>query len=75
MYQSHKSINSVHGKRQILIVDDEEINRELLSEMLSEEFEILTAENGKKALDVIRRNSAFLSAVLLDVLMPEMNGF
>ena len=75
MYQSHKRFTSVHGKRLVLIVDDEEINREILGVMLSDEYDLLFAENGREALELVRANASLLSAILLDVLMPEMDGF
>ena len=49
-------------KNRILIVDDAYINRELLKEMLSENYEILEAENGKEALDIVDRKSTRLNS-------------
>ncbi len=62
-------------KNKILIVDDAELNRELLSEILSDEYDILEAENGKFALDIIRKEKDDISAILLDLVMPVMDGF
>ncbi len=62
-------------KRKILIVDDEKINSMLLGKILGDEYEISFAENGKKALDVITAEYKTLSIILLDLLMPEMNGY
>ena len=62
-------------KNKILIVDDAELNRELLSEILSDEYDILEAENGKFALDIIRTEKDNISAILLDLVMPVMDGF
>lgn len=61
-------------KTTILIVDDNEMNREILSEMLGSEYEILEACNGKEALAVIEKDAARISLILLDMIMPEMNG-
>lgn len=62
-------------RRTVLVVDDEMINRMLLGRILSDEFEILYAENGREALDIIKREHKVLSIVLLDLLMPEMDGY
>lgn len=62
-------------RRTVLVVDDEMINRMLLGHILSDEFEILYAENGREALDIIKREHKVLSIVLLDLLMPEMDGY
>ena len=74
MLKSHEKFHSANGKRQILIVDDELVNRELLGYYLQEEYEELFAENGLQALDLLRENRETLSLVLLDLLMPGMNG-
>lgn len=59
----------------ILIVDDSEINRELLKEILSDHYEIMEAYDGRMALDIIGRESKNISAILLDLVMPELDGF
>ncbi len=61
-------------KQQILIVDDEEINRAVLNEMFREEYDILEAENGQDAIFQIENNHNIV-LILLDVVMPVMNGF
>ena len=61
-------------KTAILIVDDNEINRMILSETFRDQDKILEAENGKEALDLIRREPGGISAILLDIVMPEMDG-
>ncbi len=64
-------------KQQILIVDDEEINREMLLEMFYDEreaYELLEARNGKEAVDMIESNHR-LVLILLDVVMPVMDGY
>lgn len=62
-------------KRQILVVDDEEINRQLLGFMLESDYQILYAENGKEALQLITENQDSLSLILLDLMMPVMDGY
>ena len=59
----------------ILIVDDVEINRELLSEILSDEYEILMAENGKQAMKVLEAQNDQIAVMMLDLVMPQMDGF
>lgn len=59
----------------ILIVDDVEINREILFEILKDEYEIIMAENGKEALDVLDKNNEEIAVMLLDLVMPVMDGF
>ena len=74
MTVSNGKFYSQNGKRQILIADDEFINRELLGNVLEENYTVLFAENGKEALDIIKENKTTLSAVLLDIIMPVMTG-
>ena len=75
MLKSHEQFYTVNGKHQLLIVDDEQINREILGNILSDEYELIYAANGREALEQINENKDTLSAVLLDIIMPEMNGF
>ena len=74
MLESHKKFHSVNGRRQILIVDDEQLNRELLGMMLQQDYETLFACDGVEAMEKIRENRDTLSLVLLDILMPNMSG-
>ncbi len=74
MLKSHEKFHSVNGKRQILIADDEIINREILREMLQDDYELLFAADGEKALKLIRENENTLSLILLDILMPNKSG-
>lgn len=62
-------------KLTILIVDDSEMNRCILSEMLSEDYDILEATNGEEAIKLLRRYETRISLVLLDLVMPVMDGF
>lgn len=63
------------GKQQILIVDDSEINREILSAMLCGEYRILEAVNGSECLEILQQQGTGISLVLLDIVMPVMDGF
>lgn len=66
---------AIRHKRRILIVDDEEINRLILKEILGDLYETELAENGKKAFEMISDSPAAYSLILLDLLMPVMDGF
>ena len=60
--------------RRVLVVDDQELNRDILGAILEDDYEVLYAENGKEALEIMRANDD-LSLVLLDLQMPVMTGF
>lgn len=64
----------VRPKLRVLIVDDSELNREMLGSMLGDEYEILEAENGVQAVEIMREHVSNLSLILLDVQMPQMDG-
>ena len=59
----------------VLIVDDQEINRDVLGMILEDDYDILYASNGREALQMIEEYRDSLSVVLLDLIMPEMDGF
>lgn len=59
----------------VLIVDDSDMNRAILNEMLKDEYCILEADNGRTALDMVDRYGDELSLVLLDIVMPGISGF
>ncbi|MDE7453512.1 MAG: response regulator [Clostridia bacterium] len=61
-------------KQKILIVDDSEMNRSILADILGEEFEIMEARDGIEAVNVLRSFSVEISVVLLDIVMPKMDG-
>ncbi|MDE6442538.1 MAG: response regulator, partial [Clostridia bacterium] len=63
------------NKKKILIVDDSEMNRALLEDMLSDEYEIIEAENGMEAMAYLHDNELGISLMLLDIVMPVMDGF
>ena len=62
-------------KQTILIADDSEMNRSLLADMLGNEFEILEAENGVQAVAYMQNEGSRIDLVLLDIVMPKMDGF
>lgn len=66
---------AMQTQRRVLIVDDEVVNREVLGTIIGEGYEVFYAENGRQALGMIRRNRDTLSLVMLDLYMPEMDGF
>lgn len=74
MLKSHERFYTEDGRRLILIVDDEPVNREMLGMILGDEYEILQAGDGEEALPIIRENSTLLSLVILDLMMPRMSG-
>lgn len=59
----------------VLIVDDSAMNRSILSETLGDEFNILEAENGAEAVAILQKESVNISLVLLDIVMPVMDGY
>ena len=59
----------------LLIVDDQEINRAILRSMFEEEFNILEAENGERALLLLQQYQRQIAVVLLDLVMPEKDGY
>lgn len=62
-------------KRTVLVVDDDEVNRNILGAIVEREYNVIYAKNGLEALKQIRFNVSFLSLVLLDLIMPELDGF
>ncbi|MDD3403764.1 MAG: EAL domain-containing protein [Hespellia sp.] len=62
-------------KKLVLVVDDNAINRKILSRILSSEYDVIEADNGKTALEMINGRTQKISAVLLDLVMPVMDGF
>ncbi len=75
MLKSHEKINSANWKRLVLIVDDEAVNRELLGTIVADDYEALYAADGREAMEIIREKKKRLSVVLLDMIMPVMDGF
>jgi len=62
-------------KKKILIVDDSEINRSILKDILEDEFDVMEASDGLQAVGILQKIGTELSLVLLDIVMPEMDGF
>ena len=63
-----------NGKRQLLVADDEFINREMLENVLIDEYDVLKAEDGEMAYEMIKENRNTLSLILLDLIMPKLTG-
>ncbi|MCR5650207.1 MAG: EAL domain-containing protein [Lachnospiraceae bacterium] len=63
-----------HIKRKVLVVDDESINREILGNMLQDGYDVAYAQNGQEALDKLKSGEETFSLILLDLLMPVMDG-
>lgn len=68
-------MSEVITKQKILIADDSEMNRELLAAILEEEYEIIQVNNGVQAVDCLQRHAEEISLLLLDIVMPHMDGF
>ncbi len=62
-------------KKTILVIEDNDINKGLLVEILQNKYHILTAANGQEGLEVLKEQAQCISAILLDIQMPVMNGF
>lgn len=62
-------------RNKILIVDDVEINRMMIGAILEEDYEIVWADNGRTALEILGDMKDEIAAILLDLVMPEMDGF
>ena len=65
----------IQKKEKLLIVDDSRFQRVVFREMLAEKFEILEAVDGKEYLEIIKKNGNNIDIVLLDLVMPNMDGF
>ena len=59
----------------ILIVDDVKMNRKILSQLFEKSYKILSAENGKQAIEYIKTYESSIAVVLLDLIMPVLDGF
>lgn len=62
-------------KKIMLVVDDMELNRAILCELFNDKYQVIEAENGKEALQLIQKYRESIAIVLLDLIMPIMNGF
>lgn len=63
------------NRQKILIADDSEMNRSILTDMLGDEFDIIEAANGVQAVAALQKYGTEIALVLLDIVMPEMDGF
>ena len=61
--------------RKVLVADDNEINRRILTKILSDEYQVIEAENGEETLEILKSYGNEISAVLLDIIMPDVNGY
>lgn len=68
-------MSEVITKQKILIADDSEMNRELLAAILEEEYEIIQVNDGVQAVDCLQKHAEEISLLLLDIVMPHMDGF
>ena len=68
-------MSEVKTKQKILIADDSEMNRELLAAILEEEYDIIQVNDGVQAVDCLQRQAEEISLLLLDIVMPHMDGF
>ena len=62
-------------KQKILIVDDSEMNRFILTQMLHEDYDVIEAGDGVKAIEILQQQTEQISLVLLDIIMPGLDGF
>ena len=62
-------------RNRVLVVDDAELNREILKEILGQEYQVITAADGVEAIELLGRHHAELAVVLLDLIMPKADGF
>ena len=62
-------------RQQIMIVDDSEMNRAILTEILQKDYRILNAEDGEQCIEILEQKGTAISLILLDLVMPKMDGF
>lgn len=67
--------NAAEKNARILIVDDSEMNRDMLSDMLSDDYDIVEAADGEEALSILKERVYDIDLVLLDIIMPAVDGF
>lgn len=75
MEHENEQVEEEVPKQKVLIVDDAEMNRAILTEILGNEYEILEAENGRECMQLLQKYRTGISVILLDIVMPVMNGF
>ena len=74
MSDSNLKFHSGSGKRRVLVIEDEAINRDILGFLIQDEYEVLFAETGAQALGILEDQHETLSLVLLDLNLPDMSG-
>lgn len=62
-------------QKQIMVVEDSRINRDMLREILSSQYTVIEARNGQEALDILGQRKEEISLILLDIVMPVMDGY
>ena len=65
----------MNRREKVLVVDDKGINRYMLGEIFSDQYEIVEASDGYKAIDKIELEKNELAVILLDIIMPKLDGF
>ena len=73
-YMFFREAVMTNGKKNVLIIDDDDIQILIVRSMLEDDYEILTAQSGKEALEYFRQGH-IPNLILLDILMPEMDGW
>ena len=71
---AYEYIPVIHSRKCILIADDIEMNREIIGDLLRDEYDVLYASDGNEALEVLRANREEIDLLLLDLQMPNKNG-
>ena len=68
-------IKESREKNRLLIADDSKMNREILKEILGDEYIVTEAKDGREAIELLKKEEDSFSALLLDLNMPETNGY
>ena len=64
----------INERAKILIVDDDAMNRVVLSDLLTDEYDIIEAKDGNEAIEILEKKAKEITLVLLDMVMPERDG-
>jgi len=67
--------NNINSRKTVLLVDDDELHLEITKMALDEEYEVFMVKSGKEALDLLSKKQIIPDIILLDILMPEMDGW
>ena len=71
---AYEEIPVIHSRKRVLIVDDVEINREIMGDLLQDDYDILYASDGVETMDILRNHKEEIDLILLDLQMPNKNG-